>query len=191
MPGGDFMALESMELKVTDNSRQALEIVQQLAITALEVIGTQAEAYAKLTVTDAMRDGIDLRQYGEKNNSRVDTGALRNSITHAVDGSAVYIGSNLEHAVWNELGTGLYASQPGGRKGWWVYIEGQKSRGRAQSKTYATRQEAMKVVAILRKKGLKAHATCGMYPLHFLKNAAANHTDEYRAIFEDIMKKGK
>ena len=35
----------------------------------------------------------------------VDTGRLRNSISHAVDGEAAYIGSNVEYAPYVELGT--------------------------------------------------------------------------------------
>ena len=35
----------------------------------------------------------------------VDTGRLRNSISHAVDGEAAYIGSNVEYAPYLELGT--------------------------------------------------------------------------------------
>ena len=35
----------------------------------------------------------------------VDTGRLRNSISHAVDGEAAYIGTNVEYAPYLELGT--------------------------------------------------------------------------------------
>ena len=34
----------------------------------------------------------------------VDTGRLRNSISHAVDGEAAYIGTNVEYAPYVELG---------------------------------------------------------------------------------------
>lgn len=35
------------------------------------------------------------------------------------------VGSPLESSLWNEFGTGSYAEYGNGRKGWWVYIEGQ------------------------------------------------------------------
>ena len=34
----------------------------------------------------------------------MDTGRLRNSISHAVDGDAAYIGTNVEYAPYVELG---------------------------------------------------------------------------------------
>ena len=40
-----------------------------------------------------------MKKYGEKDNSRVDTGRLRNSVAHAVHGHDAYIGSNLEYAA--------------------------------------------------------------------------------------------
>ena len=52
----------------------------------LEAIGLTAETYAK-------------------KETPVCTGRLRNSISHAVDGEAVYIGSNVEYAPYVELGT--------------------------------------------------------------------------------------
>lgn len=60
---------------------------------ALERIGLQAEGYAK-----------DL--------CPVDTGNLRNSITHTSDGKAAYIGTNVEYGKYVELGTVKMAAQP-------------------------------------------------------------------------------
>lgn len=143
---------------VSHEDETIAEVLRRCNI-ALEVVGVQAEGYAKLSITDAKRDGIDLTQYGEKDNSRVDTGAMRNSVTHAINNNAVYIGSNLPYAVYHELGTGIYASQPGGRLSPWIYTD----------------------------RHGKTHRTSGLYPLHFLKNAAANHIDEYKRIFTDVM----
>ena len=44
----------------------------------------------------------------------VDTGRLRNSITHALDsgGRAVYVGTNVEYAPYVELGTARQKAQP-------------------------------------------------------------------------------
>ena len=60
---------------------------------ALERIGMQAEGYAQ-----------DL--------CPVDTGNLRNSITHTADTDAAYIGTNVEYAPFVELGTRRAAAQP-------------------------------------------------------------------------------
>lgn len=155
------MAIESGgEFKIVSHEQQALRQIMSSLQAGLEMIGSQAEAYAKLTITDAARDGIDLTQYGEFDNSRVDLGALRNSITHAVQNDGVYIGSNIPYAPYHELGTGVYASQPGGRRTPWKYYN--------------------------RKKGT-VMLTNGLYPLHFLRNAAANHIGEYKHIFKEIV----
>lgn len=61
-----------------------------------------------------------------RRNSRVDNGQLKGSWTHIVDESAkeATIGSPLENAIWEELGTGEYAVNGDGRKGGWVYRDG-------------------------------------------------------------------
>ena len=50
--------------------------------------------------------GIDVANFAEMK-CPVDTGLLRNSITHVVasDEKAVYVGSNVEYAAYQELGT--------------------------------------------------------------------------------------
>lgn len=42
----------------------------------------------------------------------VDTGRLKNSISHRVKGNAAKIGSNVEYAAWVELGTCKMKAQP-------------------------------------------------------------------------------
>ena len=75
---------------------------------------------------DAMRRFLEeasgeLEAQVKRNQTRVDTGATKNSWTHQVisDTEAV-VGSNEENAIWEEYGTGEYALN-GGRKGGWVY----------------------------------------------------------------------
>ena len=77
-----------MNVQFTDNSKEVLEEMQQAAVRALEKCGLTAERFAK-----------KLAPY--------DTGNLRNSITHEVDDGepAVYIGTNVEYAPYQELGT--------------------------------------------------------------------------------------
>ena len=58
-----------------------------------------------------------------KRNSRVGSGQLKNSWTYKVDEEkgVCTIGSPLENAIWEELGTGEYALNGDGRKGGWHY----------------------------------------------------------------------
>ena len=75
-----------MKVDYKDNSQQILSALEKGKHNALTAIGSTAETYAK-------------------QETPVDTGRLRNSISHAVDGEAAYIGSNVEYAPYVELGT--------------------------------------------------------------------------------------
>lgn len=154
--------MADIEIKITDNSGEIMKAFENQLEIALEAVGTQAESHAKQVITDTLVYGkVNLMTVAhEKDNSRVDTGRMRNSVAHTVVKHDAYIGTNLEYAVYHELGTGIYASQPGGRQTPWVYYD---SKG-------------------------KAHRTRGLYPIHFLKKAASEHTEEYKKIIEKIMK---
>lgn len=62
-----------------------------------------------------------------RRNSRVDIGQTKGSYEYKVSGSYMageqycQVGSNLENAIWEELGTGEHALHGDGRKGGWVY----------------------------------------------------------------------
>lgn len=126
-----------MQIEITDNSALAKEEMQAACLRALEKCGLTGEGYAKLMCP-------------------VDTGNLRNSITHQVqaDEPAVYIGSNSEYAAYVELGTGIY--YPGGRQTPWVY---QDAKG-------------------------NWHLTHGQRAKPYLKPAVADHVQTYRSIIE-------
>ena len=152
--------MADIEIQIVDNSGEIMRVFENQLAVALEAVATQAESHAKQVITDTLVYGrIDVTKYGEKDNSRVDTGRMRNSVAHTVVNHDAYIGTILEYAVYHELGTGIYASQPGGRQTPWAYI------GRDG----------------------KWHKTKGLYPIHFLKKAASEHTDEYKAIIERFM----
>lgn len=78
-----------------DNARQIAGVIDQALARALEEVGLVAEGYAKKACP-------------------VDTGRLRNSITHQVRPSekSVYIGTNVEYAPYVELGTSRMKPQP-------------------------------------------------------------------------------
>ena len=85
--------MANVDVTVTDNSKLFLDALPEQVGAALEAIGLQAEGYAKMACP-------------------VDTGRLRNSISHAVDGDAVYIGTNVEYAPYVEMGTRRQNAQP-------------------------------------------------------------------------------
>lgn len=70
-----------------NNTEQIENAINQAIAAALEEIGLSAERFAKAKCP-------------------VDTGRLRNSITHALDTGeeAVYVGTNVEYAPYQELG---------------------------------------------------------------------------------------
>lgn len=103
---------------------------------ALERVGSAAEGFA-----------ADL--------APVDSGRLRNSITHKVDDNSVTVGSPLEYAAYVEFGTGKYAS--GGRNTPWVYKDDKGNW----------------------------HYTHGQRAQPFLKPALQNNIKTYQAIIKD------
>lgn len=80
-------------VEITDNAAEVLSELEQAKARALEIIGGKIESYAKGLVP-------------------VDTGTLRNSITHQVDGDTVIVGSAVHYASYVELGTGKAYSPP-------------------------------------------------------------------------------
>lgn len=77
--------VSDITIKITDNSDEFIEILKSRIPVALEACGLQAERSAKLLCP-------------------VDTGRLRNSITHATKEQTVYIGTNVEYAASVETG---------------------------------------------------------------------------------------
>lgn len=140
----------SADITINDNTAQTLRDLADAIEAGLEAIGQQAASHAKTTITQA---------------GRVDTGALRNSVESLVEPGekAVYIGTNIEYAIYHEYGTGIYTDGGGGRQTPWVY------------------QDA----------GGNWHRTRGIKPIHFLKNAASGHKAEYVDIMEQALKQGR
>lgn len=56
-----------------------------------------------------------------KQNCPTDTGQLKGSITHEVQGNTGVVGTNVEYAPYVEYGTGLFARDGNGRQTPWVY----------------------------------------------------------------------
>ena len=134
-----------MKVEFQDNSKEVLAAFQEAAVRALEKCGLTAEGCAKRLAP-------------------VDTGNLKNGISHKVDEAepAVYIGTDVEYGPYVELGTGEFAEGGGGRPTPWVYRDD-------NGNYHWTR-------------GNKAHP--------FLKPAVADHARTYKSIIEDEMKNG-
>ena len=81
------------ETVVDSNTGEVKEALTELAQRAYATIGFVAEGYAKRLCP-------------------VDTGRLRNSITHTYDEEGVYIGTNVEYAPYVELGTSRMKARP-------------------------------------------------------------------------------
>lgn len=130
-----------MQIRLEDHSAEVYKELEAACQRALEKCGLVAEGYAKKLCP-------------------VDTGNLRNSITHTVnDGEkAAYIGTNSEYATYVEMGTGVY--YPGGRPTPWVY---QDAKGNWRM-------------------------THGQRAQPFIKPAVADHAEQYQKIIKRELK---
>lgn len=92
LTAGDSAVLVQVQ---EDNAREIAEAIAKQTAAALETVGLLAEGYAKKKCP-------------------VDTGRLRNSITHTVDSTMLeaFIGTNVEYAPHVELGTRHMDAQP-------------------------------------------------------------------------------
>lgn len=133
-----------MKFRLEDHSAEVYKELEAACQRALEKCGLVGEGYAKKLCP-------------------VDTGNLRNSITHTVTDNgerAAYIGTDSEYGVYVECGTGVY--YPGGRQTPWVY---QDAKG-------------------------DWHLTHGQRAQPFIKPAVAEHGEQYRKIIEAELKNG-
>jgi HK97 gp10 family phage protein len=131
-----------MKITLEDHSDEVYKELEAACQRALEKCGLVAEGYAKKLCP-------------------VDTGNLRNSITHTVSDNgerAAYVGTNSEYAVYVECGTGIY--YPGGRQTPWTY---QDENG-------------------------DWHLTHGQRAKPFIKPAVAEHGEQYKRIIEAELK---
>lgn len=132
--------MADFDFVVVDNSDKVIKATNEQIAKALEMCGLLAEGYAKVSLTDQ---------------NAVDTGALRNSVTHQVWKDEMHVGTALEYGIYVEIGTGKYV--PGGRKTPWVYVDDE---------------------------GVE-HRTEGMAPRPFIKPSIADHISDYKQVIKD------
>ena len=80
-----------MEIKVINHIAEVKIEKERKVRAALDAAGSLAEGYAKVHLEQTPR--------------RVDTGRLRNSISHRVHDDSVEVGTNVEYATYVEFGT--------------------------------------------------------------------------------------
>lgn len=82
-----------MGVDISDHSREYMRAFESQLIAALEAVGIHVEGEAKEELENTPR--------------RIDTGNLRNSITHRVvpGESCVYVGTNVNYAIYVHEGT--------------------------------------------------------------------------------------
>ena len=97
-----------------------------------------------------------------KENCPVDTGELRMSITHYVEGDTGVVGTNKQYAPYVEYGTGLFAVEGNGRQTPWSY---QDAKG-------------------------EWHTTKGQKPQPFLEPALLDNKKNIIKIFDEAIKEG-
>lgn len=132
-----------MQITLEDHSDEVLAAMESACLKALETCGLASERYAKKLCP-------------------VDTGDLRDSITHTVsDGEkAAYVGTNSEYSVYVECGTGIYYEGEGGRHTAWTYKD---------------------------HKG-NYHLVHGQRAKPYIKPAVADHAEQYKKIIEQTLK---
>lgn len=79
-----------MSVQFTDNSAKVLAELTRAKARTMEIIGLKAEGYAKKLCPVGTVESTGIKGYRG--------GTLRNSITHAVDGDVLSVGSNVEYA---------------------------------------------------------------------------------------------
>ena len=138
---------------VVDNTDEVLRKLDENTEAALEACGIQAVGHAQDII-----DANVPRHSGSWYTSKGAAG-LRGSISHEVHEDTCYVGTNNEYAIYNEVGTGIYAEGGKGRQSPWAYKDDKGNW----------------------------HRTRGIPPLHFLKNALSKNIDEYRKIFIEYL----
>lgn len=77
---------------------------------------------SKIDLKPALNSACIIVENDAKRNCVVgDTGELRASITHEVEGNTGVVGTNKSYAPYVEIGTGIFSSMGNGRKTRWSY----------------------------------------------------------------------
>ena len=159
------------DVEFTDNSVKVKAELNQTLIAFLREasaeIKTQAERYSPTGSAQLKRSWDTV----------VDAGKLE-----------AIIGNSLEYAIYQELGTGEYALEGKGRKGYWVYVKDSDSGSTTRSTKSYTLAEAKRIMAYLRDKGLEAYYTKGTRPKRMLYKSFTMYKPKIEARAKQIFK---
>lgn len=116
--------------------------------------------------------------------------SLKGSWQHVVNEAELEatIGHPKELAIWMEMGTGEYALNKDGRKGYWVYVKGNSGTKEKKPGQTLTLNEAKRRMAYLQDEGLDAHVTNGHKPIRMLHNAFETNKAKIIKRAEQILK---
>lgn len=159
------------QVEFEDFSIKVMDALDEKAIQFLEEAASEIESQAKRNSDFAPR-------------------SLKGEWKHVVDESRLEatVGHPKQLAIWMEFGTGEFALEGKGRKGYWVYVKGNSSVKEQNPGKARTLQEAKQAVAILREKGLDAYYTKGQKPRRMLHNAFTNNKAKIIRRAEQIFK---
>jgi HK97 gp10 family phage protein len=85
------------DIEIQDHSAEIIAEIKAKMPAILEMLGQAGENNAKFEITAL---------------GAIDTGNLRNSISHTDDGEYAYIGTNVEYAPYVEMGTSRMPERP-------------------------------------------------------------------------------
>ena len=128
----------------------------------LEKLISKLNKLSNQQMEQALNKACILVENQAKENCPVDTGELRVSITHYVEGDTGIVGTNKHYAPYVEYGTGLFARDGNGRQTPWSY---QDAKG-------------------------EWHSTKGQIPQPFLEPALLDQQKEIIKIFDEAIKEG-
>lgn len=148
-----------MSVEFVDNTADVLSEIDTKIEAVLEGWGIQGVSCVQEVI-----DREIPRHPGSWYTSKGGSG-LRGSIHYQVEMSenAVYVGTNNEHAIYNELGTGIFLESDDGRQGRQTPWSYQDENG-------------------------NWHRTNGMKAIHMFKNGIGNNVEDFKGIAEDGLK---
>ena len=130
----------------------------------LEKLISKLNKLSDQQMEQALNKACILVENQAKENCPVDTGELRMSITHYVEGDTGVVGTNKQYAPYVEYGTGLFAREGNGRqtpwsyqdaKGEWHSTKGQKPQPFLVPALLAKQKETIKIFDEAIKEGVK------------------------------------
>lgn len=148
-----------MSIKFNDYS---IEVKEALEKTAVAFLNEAAGELAAQTVRNIPNKGEWFNEQKVQWRHEVDEGKLEATV-----------GNPQERSLWTEFGTGSFAENGDGRKGYWIFVKGSggsENTSASGGRPY-TLEEAKRYVAMMRDEGLDAYYTRGQKAYKPFQNA--------------------